>query len=423
MHLPCPEWMLNMKLNNNPLRTWIFLLLLTITQTLAHAQFGTLSPQSKISLVTIGPGQELYSGFGHSVIWIYDPLNGLDRAYNYGSFRGDFASPTFYIEFLRSTLPYYVSVAPLAPQAAYWQMENRSISEQVLNLSLAQKQRFYNFLETNLLPENREYQYKFFFDNCATRLTVGLKEACGDSLIYNGYTKEKLSFRQWIDRYAYKQNPWADFGMDLAIGAPSDEIATPEQATFLPDNLAAAFADAKVKTANGMVPLVSSTQSLFAASPGPPPSPFTPTVFFWTLAIVTLAFTYWQIRANRVNFVFDKILFGIAGTAGWILLLLWFGTNHGVTEWNYDILWAFPLWMPLIFFFSEKKKPGWFQFLLIFYAFLLLCATGNLAKHNFVAIPILATLIIRVYYINNSLSKIPSKELAYGSGVSDTKNN
>jgi hypothetical protein len=47
--------------------------------------------------------------------------------------------------------------------------------------------------------------------------------------------------------------------------------------------------------------------------------------------------------------------------------------------------------------------------LLIFYGFLLLCATGNVLKHNYVVIPIILTLIIRVYYINNSLSKIPEK--------------
>jgi hypothetical protein len=149
---------------------------------------------------------------------------------------------------------------------------------------------------------------------------------------------------------------------------------------------------------------------MFTAAPFPPPSPLTPTVVFWSLAILTLAFTYWQITANNVNFVFDKILFGLAGLAGWIILLLWFGTNHGVTAYNYDVLWAFPLWMPLIFWLSKNRKPGWFQYLLIFYGFLLLCATGNLAKHNYVVlIPILATLIIRVYYINNSLSKIPEK--------------
>ncbi|WP_291037743.1 DUF4105 domain-containing protein [Dyadobacter sp. 50-39] len=387
---------------------------------ISQAQFGTLSPSAKISLVTVAPGQELYSGFGHSVLWVYDPVTGVDRAFNYGTF--SFQEGNFYIKFLRGTLPYSVSVSPLSYQIAHYQEENRSISEQVLNLSIPQKQRLYNFLENNYLPENREYQYKFFYDNCATRMTVALKAAVGDSLIYNGYTKEKLSFRQWIDRYAFKQNPWADFGMDLAIGAPSDEIASPEQATFLPDNLATAFADAKVKTPTGVQPLVSATRPIFTAAPFPPPSPLTPTVVFWSLAILTLAFTYWQIRTERVNFVFDKVLFSIAGLAGWILLLLWFGTNHGVTSYNYDVLWAFPLWMPLIFALSKNRKPQWFQYLLIFYAFMLLCATGNVAKHNLVLIPILAMLIIRVYYINNSLSKIPNKEIAYGSGVADTKN-
>jgi len=386
----------------------------------SQAQFGILSPAAKISLITVAPGTELYSGFGHSILWVYDPATGVDRAFNYGTF--SFKEGNFYIKFLRGTLPYSVSVSPLSYQVEFYKEEGRSISEQVLNLSIPQKQRLYNFLENNYLPENREYQYKFFYDNCATRMTVALKSAVGDSLIYNGYTKEKLSFRQWIDRYAFKQNPWADFGMDLAIGAPSDEIATAEQATFLPDNLATAFADAKVKTATGTAPLVSETRQIFTAPPLPPAGPLTPTVVFWTLAIVTLAFTYWQIRTGRVDFTFDKVLFGIAGLAGWILLLLWFGTNHGVTSWNYDVLWAFPLWMPLIFALSKTKKPGWFQYLLIFYAFLLLCATGNLAKHNLVLIPILAMLIIRVYYINNSLSKIPQKEIAYGSGVADTKN-
>jgi hypothetical protein len=401
-------------------RLCLLLMFVIIGTPLAFGQAATLSSGAKVSLVTVSPGQELYSGFGHSILWVFDPVTATDRAYNYGTF--SFETGNFYIKFLRGTLPYSISVSPLSYQIEYYQSENRSISEQVLNLTLSQKQKLYNFLENNYLPQNRQYQYKFFYDNCATRMTTALRAACGDSLIYTGYTKEKLSFRQWIDRYAFKQNPWADFGMDLAIGEPADEIATPEQATFLPDNLAAAFGDAKVKTANGVAPLVSSTQTIFTAAPNPPPSPLTPTVVFWTLAALVLAFTYWQIRTNRIGFTLDKILFGIAGLAGWILVLLWFGTNHGVTSWNYDILWAFPLWMPLIFFFSEKKKPGWFQMLLIFYGFLLLCATGNVLKHNYVVIPILLMLIVRVYYINNSLSKIPTKDKAYGSEVADTKN-
>lgn len=386
----------------------LFLSLLATFFSLCNESFAQgiqLSPEAKASLVTVGPGTELYSGFGHSVLWIYDPLNGLDNAYSYGSF--SFETGNFYVKFLRGTLPYTISVAPLAPQVAYWQAENRWVKEQVLNLSNDQKQKLFNFLETNYLPENREYQYKFFYDNCATRLSVALKAAVGDSLQYTGYTHDKLSFRQWIDKYAFRQNPWADFGMDLAIGAPSDEIATPEQATFLPDNLSRAFEDAKIRKSTGWVPLVSAKRDIFVAPPVTSDEWLTPMVFFWSLAILVLAYTFWQSKYGNINFTFDKILFTIVGLTGWLILLLWFATNHGVTTWNYDILWAFPFWVPIIWLISPKKKPSWFQFFLIFYAFLLLCATGSLLKHNYVLIPILVLLIIRVYYLNNSLSKIP----------------
>ncbi|TDE16308.1 lipoprotein N-acyltransferase Lnb domain-containing protein [Dyadobacter psychrotolerans] len=382
----------------------VFSLILTHS---VSAQFGTLSPSAKISLITVGPGQELYSGFGHSVLWVSDPMQGLDRAYNYGTF--SFATGNFYVKFLRGTLPYSLSVGPLYQQADYWQAENRSIKEEVLNLSANQKQKLYNFLENNYLPENRLYQYKFFYDNCSTRMVTALKAACGDSLDFPGYTHEKRSFRQWIDKYAYKQNPWADFGMDLAIGAPSDDIATPEQATFLPDNLSAAFGDSKIKIGNQTLPLIASRRDIFVAQPADHAEPITPMILFWALAALVLLYTLWQIKKGNVNFTLDKILFSFVGLIGWFILLLWFGTNHGVTSYNYDIAWAFPLWLPLILFISPNKKPAWFQYLLIFYGFLLLCATGNLLKHNLVVIPIIITLIIRVYYINNSLSKIPQK--------------
>lgn len=370
-----------------------------------HAQSQILSPNAKVSLVTIGPGTDLYSGFGHSALWIYDPQAGIDRAYNYGTF--SFETGNFYIKFLRGTLPYTLSVAPLEPQVRYWQAENRYVEEQVLNLSPEQKEKLLSFLENNYLPENREYQYKFFYDNCSTRLRDALMAACGDNIVFDGYNPPLISFRQWIDKYAYVQNPWADFGMDLAIGSPSDDIATAMQAMFLPENLLQAFDEAKIKHGDQILPLVSSKNSIFKNSPVVTAGSVTPKSFFWSLMILVAALTYFQLNAKKVNFVFDKILFSIIGLTGWILFLLWFATNHGDTKWNSDLLWAVPLWLPVIFYLSARKEtPEWFQFVLIFYAFLVMAATLNLEKHNQVVVPILLILIIRIYYINESLKKL-----------------
>ena len=77
----------------------VLFLLLTL-QLISHsstAQFGILSQDAKVSLVTVAPGNELYSGFGHSVLWVTDPIQGIDRAYNYGTF--SFETGNFYIKF------------------------------------------------------------------------------------------------------------------------------------------------------------------------------------------------------------------------------------------------------------------------------------------------------------------------------------
>ncbi len=386
-----------------------FLFILPARYVSSQPFFGDmqLTDASKVSLITIGPGDELYSGFGHSVLWIADPATGIDRAYNYGTF--SFQSENFYIKFLRGTLPYELSVLPLGPQAFEWRLENRSIKEQELNLSLDQRQRLLEDLERNYLPENRKYHYRFFYDNCSSRLQEVLRRACGDSLIYHGYTKEARSFRSWIDLYAFKQKPWADFGMDLAIGAPADVTAGPLQATFLPDNLSSAFADTKITTRDGVFPLVKSERMLFEPVTAPQPSGVTPTVFFWGLAVLVGLLTWWQLKKGSMNFVFDRILFSVVGLTGWVILALWFGTDHGVTSYNWDILWAFPLWIPLVFRISGKRKRDWFQVFLIVYAVLLICSTANLEKHNLVLIPILVILTMRVYYLNNSLFKISKK--------------
>ncbi len=360
---------------------------------------------TQVSLITVGPGDDLYSSFGHSLFWFSDPAKGIDASYNYGSFT--FQTENFYIKFLRGTLPYKIDKAPLAPLVYVWQHENRSVVQQVLNLSVAQKQKLYALLEENYRPENREYRYRFFYDNCATRLQDMLLATCGDSIAYEGYTHETRTFREWIDKYAYRQKPWADFGMDLAIGKTADKTATPMQATFLPDNLHDAFADARVTKGGNPAPLVAATHVIYSATPRPAPGFMTPMLSFWLLALLTGLLTLWQLRNHSINFTFDKILFTVCALAGTVLLLLWFGTDHEDTVLNWDILWASPLLFFVAIGLSAAKKKPWVSVLLIVYALLLLAGTINLDKHNQVLIPVLLVLIIRLYYINTSLAKIP----------------
>ncbi len=225
----------------------------------------TLSPAAQVSLLTLSPGEELYSTFGHSAIRVMDPMNGLTRytitaLLTSGSrvlrkvCAGQIRLPAVY----GSIHPYVLGGTAAEPQP------DRAGSA----LPVVQKQRLFAFLEWNALPENRNYRYDFFYDNCSTRIRDALKRTCGDSLQFHLKLDKTYTFRQLLDIYLLT-SIGADFGMDIGQGMPSDRIATPYQAMFLPDFLMGGFESATLLQTGKPVQLVSQTMTLFEASPVP----------------------------------------------------------------------------------------------------------------------------------------------------------
>ncbi|WP_229367911.1 lipoprotein N-acyltransferase Lnb domain-containing protein [Fibrisoma limi] len=305
----------------------------------------------QISLLTFGPGEELYSSFGHTAIRVYDPMRGLDMTYGWGGFR--FSENNFYVKFLRGTLPYYIDAYEMNLMVYAYQSENRTIREQILNLSPRQTQQLLQVLETNMRPENRTYQYKFFYDNCATRPRDVISQACGDSLtIPSRSVSTGKSYRDWMNDYLGEQ-PWAQLGMNLAIGRPADVITTGWQAMYLPNNVHDQFAHATIRQADGRVaPAVAQDRVVFQAArtfKKELPFFFDPNVVFALLTIAVSVFSIRRYRDGKVDRWLDRLLFGVSGFLGWFLFLLWVGTDHGVTAWNPTLLWLMPLHLPLIY--------------------------------------------------------------------------
>ena len=127
-----------------------------------------LSEHTKVSLLTSSPGEDLYAQFGHSAIRITDTLSGQDLVFNYGLF--DFNTPGFYVKFIRGKLPYQLGIQRFDAFLNAYIEENRQCRELEINLNEKERLALINFLSVNYLPENREYPYDFFFDNCATRI-------------------------------------------------------------------------------------------------------------------------------------------------------------------------------------------------------------------------------------------------------------
>jgi hypothetical protein len=315
-----------------------------------------LSPQAKVSLLTMAPGEELYSSFGHTAIWIEDPATGLDNVYNYGTF--DFRTEGFYWKFIRGSLPYQLSAYPFRYTMAEAQADNRALTEQVLNLTPAQKQELYAVLELNYQPQNRQYFYKFFFDNCSTRPRDVIRSVVGEPFPWTDLPElGGRSFRQWMNQYLDHQ-PWARLGMNIAIGRPSDAEATREQAMYLPDNLMKGLVKARQFAQPGGPPLVSQTNELFRGQPVD--RGLKADTLQWILAGLALPVLVWLVRRRPTGpFWLDRFLLILTGSVGLLLLFLWFGTDHGVTARNPALLLYPPTHLLVAFFLRNPRHAAW----------------------------------------------------------------
>ncbi|MBO9698781.1 MAG: DUF4105 domain-containing protein [Sporocytophaga sp.] len=366
-----------------------------------------LSPHAKVSLITVAPGQELYSSFGHSAIWIKDDSNYIDKVYNYGTF--DFETPGFYSKFVRGKLLYMLSVSRSDYMFYGAEQEQRSVIEQQLNMTLSQKQKLYNFLETNYLPENRYYKYDFFYDNCSSRLRDAFKTALGDSLQFKNIVFKDQSFRQLIDPYLVNKQ-FQDLGMDLGLGAPADRIATPSQYMFLPDHLMNAIGNATVLSDSGKMAFVAKNNILFKANPPKDHgAPVTPAMVFAALLLIGGFSTFVTWKKRPEAFTMDGILFLILGLFGLLLLFLWFGTDHKVTVHNWNIIWAFPthLIAAVLLFKKKRSVTTGYYFLLNGIVVLIFTACISVLPQeiNMAIIPFLLLIILRSFTLYYKITK------------------
>jgi hypothetical protein len=344
-----------------------FFIILFFTALMGHSQSAELSPLSKISLLTVGTGEELAAKFGHSAIRLQDPTLGIDEVYGYGTY--DFEDPNFYLNFTRGKLAYTISRIPYKYFDYSYRQEQRWVKEQLLDLNLEQRTQIVRFLEHNLLPENKRYKYDFLFDNCATRIPLVFEKTLGDSFKFDyNYLVDKLTFRELI-RLKLHPNTWSNFGIDLALGSVIDRQATPYEHLFLPIYV---YEQMKHTTLHGK-PIVKQESVLLNIPEHKDRILFVLTPAFWLglLLIVVCYFTYTDYKYNRRSKWLDFALFSITGLAGILIIFLWFGTDHVATKANFNALWAFAPNAIVAFLLIKKETPKWILTYNIFLTILL----------------------------------------------------
>lgn len=391
---------------HKPLLTLIFLL----SYFTALTQINTLAKDAEISIITIGPGKQLYDSFGHNAIRVSDPSNGKDLAFNYGTF--DFNTPNFYIKFGQGKLPYALSVSTYDGFLRNYIAEKRWIKQQKLDLTYGEKIAIFEFLLNNAQPSNREYQYDFFFDNCATKIRDVLAVNLGSKLSYKPkqYAASLYSFRELIQQRLH-WNSWGSLGIDIALGAVIDRTANPWEHQFLPDYVFESLKSATITRNNKTSALIKKETTINNPGPMARNSAFllSPFFVFLVLAIGIVYRTLRDSKQQKRSRWLDTVLFFVTGIVGVLLLVLWLATDHTATVTNYNILWAFPLNLIFCTLVSKKAPKKW----LINYVSFLIILLTLLVVHWFTGVqvfapallPFVIALFIRYVYLVRYLKR------------------
>jgi hypothetical protein len=315
---------------------------------ISGARFARAEPGEDLTVfvLTFGPGDHPFFKFGHNAILV-QPGQESGLVYNFGTFAFD--SPGLITKFLRGRFKYWLSVSRMEESFASYVSDNRTIEAQELDLTSAQKWALWNSLRENARPENREYLYDYFRDNCSTRVRDAIDRAVGGLLRQAGHRPAAMTFRADALRMT------ADFfpeylGLDLGLGRSTDAAITLWDEAFLPERMRDLLREVRIPGESGGRPLVKAERTLFAARR--PPKPDRPpnwTVYFLAagLALGALLAGLGRLGGNhpaaRVGLGIAGSLLGfVFGVLGLILLSFWLFTDHKAAYANANIFLLAP---------------------------------------------------------------------------------
>jgi hypothetical protein len=300
----------------------------------------------------MGPGDELYFWWGHIVLIIEDAVTGKAQLYDWGRF--SFETEHFYVNFAFGRLLYSCGVSPVNPVVNAYIRSNRDVTTYTLDLPSSTKEELRRFAEHNVLPENRDYYYHHFKDNCATRIRDILDQATdGQFKERFGAAPGRYTLRQHVRRHTWF-SPFFDWLLNFFMGQDIDRPMTVWEEMFLPSEIGKRIEDFRyVDSAGTERNLVSAVEVLNRAVNRPAvlevPRRQWPQELMLGLSIAAILVVAMALQ-NRNRW---RILLGISqsflglffGIAGAVLFFMTFFTNHDYTYHNSNILYINPfLW-------------------------------------------------------------------------------
>lgn len=304
----------------------------------------------RVSLLTIGQGDEMWDSFGHNAILVENLRSGQAIAYDWGNF--SWAQEGFFTNLLMGRMQYSMGVSEPQALFAFYESLNRSVTVQRLNLDANAKLALIGEIEAN--RENPEYRYEYFLDNCSTRVRDLLNQAAGGAIaLHSAVPEEEYRFHT---RRLTQHNVALWAGFDVLLGNGGDQPIPRWAGLFTPLELIEEVREVEVELDGRTVPLVSSEEVLYASTrPAEDEEPRSMMLMFLLLGIglgAAVAFLGFRSgrgdRAARAGFA---LLAGgwslVAGVVG-VALLFVLVTDHVWMHWNENALQFTPLSLVLV---------------------------------------------------------------------------
>ena len=336
-------------------------LFLVLPLLLSFAAFSPLQAQSAgddltIRIAVMGAGDELYFWFGHIALVIDNSRTGQSRFYDYGLF--SFMNERFFYNFAFGRLLYSCGSSNANSNIANYISNNRDVTLYTLDILPENRLKTEEFAENNILPENCDYYYHHFRDNCSTRIR-DIIDIATDGQFSEKYGGEpgRFTFRQHVRRHTWF-SPFLDWILNCWMGQDIDTPITVWQEMFLPSEVGMRINEFSWTDSNGVTRQLVSDTEVVNRSVGRPrvlehPRLQWPRELGLGIAVMLVLAVFFLLqkkhRAGYILFGLSQSLIGLFfGIAALLLYFMCLFTNHDYTYHNMNMIFMSPLMLAAV---------------------------------------------------------------------------
>lgn len=327
-----------------------------------------------VSLLTMGPGPEVYSVFGHNALRMQCPSKGLDYAFTFEMEPGLIGTLKFFSGQCKAG---FVAV-PTAEFVAQYKREGRSVVEDEINLTPTEKRELWRALDEDMV-QGPHRQFNLLQNNCTSMSMLMVESIMMNEEIDYGRLPYLMLHQDELLKSLTEGNKWAQFIFCTLIGTEIDATWPTEQ-LLSPRMVVSILRKAQIVnhvSGQRRPVMVGKQQIVNRQTASLDDTPIMPVLVFSILLALVLVISlaerfrkgsaFWQ-KAGRAT---DVTLFTFQSICGIALLYITLVSGLFGLHWNWYLIPFNPL--PLVFWLLWRKRDAAFwRKMYGFYALVLL---------------------------------------------------